>query len=144
MRSLQLQGLSLLEGRSLFQTKGDFTGTDAEWSRLVEHYRGNPLALKLVAALTREFLNGDITRVVDYIDRGMAVFGDIRDLLTRQFERLSASEQEVILWLAINREPMSEAGLSEDIFHGAQAILQRRVCADASRCVSVSLAPLPD
>ncbi|NJL37529.1 MAG: hypothetical protein HC840_25230 [Leptolyngbyaceae cyanobacterium RM2_2_4] len=118
VRSLQLQGLSLLEGRSLFQTKGDFTGTDAEWSRLVEHYRGNPLALKLVAALTREFLNGDITRVVDYIDRGMAVFGDIRDLLTRQFERLSASEQEVILWLAINREPMSEAGLSEDIFMG--------------------------
>lgn len=118
VRSLQLQGLSLPEGRSLFQTKGNFTGTDAEWSRLVEHYRGNPLALKLVAALTCEFLNGNITRVVDYIELGMAVFGDIRDLLTRQFERLSAPEQELILWLAINREPMSEASLSEDIVMG--------------------------
>jgi len=35
--------------------------------------------------------------------RGLAVFDDIRDLLQRQFDRLSEIEQEMIVWLAINR-----------------------------------------
>ncbi|KAM3092462.1 NB-ARC domain-containing protein [Phormidesmis sp. 146-12] len=115
VRSLQLQGLSPLEGRLLFEAKGNFIGTDPEWSQLIEHYRGNPLALKLVAAMTQEFLNGDITEVLSYIEQGKAVFSDIRDLLARQFDRLSTAEQEVILWLAINREPVPVARLSEDI-----------------------------
>src|SRR2546426_8693651 len=34
------------------------------------------------------------------------VFGGVRELLDEQFERLSALEQSVLLWLAILREPV--------------------------------------
>jgi hypothetical protein len=36
-------------------------------------------------------------------------------LLKRQFQRLSAVEEEVMYWLAINREPVSLAELAGDI-----------------------------
>jgi len=67
------------------------------------HYRGNPLALKLVAAATQELFNGRIVEVLNCAAAGLAVFDDIRDLLQRQFDRLSEIEQEMIVWLAINR-----------------------------------------
>jgi len=66
-----------------------------------------PLALKLVAAATQELFNGKIVEVLNYVQQRLAVFDDIRDLLQRQFDRLSEIEQEMIVWLAINREPNS-------------------------------------
>ena len=53
--------------------------------------------------------------MLNYVQQGLAVFDDIRDLLQQQFDRLSETEQEMILWLAINREPVSLLELSEDI-----------------------------
>ena len=49
------------------------------------------------------------------MQQGLAVFDDIRDLLQQQFNRLSEIEQEIIYWLAINREPISLFELSEDV-----------------------------
>ncbi|AFY91095.1 WD-40 repeat-containing protein (plasmid) [Chroococcidiopsis thermalis PCC 7203] len=115
VRTLLLQGLNPEAGRELFRDKGIFAGTESEWSRLVTHYRGNPLALKLVAAATQELFNGRITEVLNYVQQGLAVFDDIRDLLQRQFDRLSEIEQETIVWLAIDREPNSLVELNQDI-----------------------------
>jgi WD40 repeat protein len=114
-RTLLLQGLNLEAGRELFRYKGIFAGTASEWERLVAHYGGNPLALKLVAAATQELFNGKIIEVLNYVQQGLAVFDDIRDLLQRQFDRLSEIEQEMIFWLAINREPNSLVELNRDI-----------------------------
>ena len=115
VRTLLLKGLNPAAGRELFRYKGAFTGTELEWERLVAHYSGNPLALKLVAAATQELFDGRITGVLDYVEQGLAVFDDIRDLLQRQFDRLSAHEREAIFWLAVNREPVSLFELSEDL-----------------------------
>jgi len=41
------------------------------------------------------------------VQQGLAVFDDIRDLLQRQFDRLSEIEQEMIVWLAINRAELT-------------------------------------
>lgn len=112
-RSLLLGGLAPTQGRELFRQKGEFTGTETEWNRLVTHYGGNPLALKLVAAATQELFDGRITPVLQYVDRGILIFEDIRDLLDRQFQRLSAVEQEVMYWLAIHRESIAIAQLAE-------------------------------
>ncbi|HEY9601902.1 MAG TPA: NB-ARC domain-containing protein [Allocoleopsis sp.] len=114
-RTLLLSGLDIEAGRDLFRYKGTFAGTAAEWERLVTHYGGNPLALKMVAAATQELFNGRIVEVLNYTQQGLAVFEDIRDLLQRQFDRLSEVEQEMIFWLAINREPMSLSELNDDI-----------------------------
>ncbi|MBW4609462.1 MAG: hypothetical protein KME22_20220 [Hassallia sp. WJT32-NPBG1] len=109
VRSLPLKGLNLTEGQQLFQQKGQFTGTQQEWQVLIEHYGGNPLALKMVAAGTQELFNGKIAPVLQYVEQGIVIFEDIGDLLKRQFQRLSAVEEEVMYWLAINREPVSLA-----------------------------------
>ncbi len=113
--SLQLKGLNLESGRELFRDKGTFAGTEWEWEALVTHYGGNPLALKMVAAATQELFNGRIGELLSYVRQGLAGFDDIRDLLQRQFDRLSETEQEMLFWLAINREPTSLFELGEDV-----------------------------
>jgi WD40 repeat protein/transcriptional regulator with XRE-family HTH domain len=115
VRTLVLKGLNSESGRELFHHKGEFTGTDSEWQQLVEHYGGNPLALKLVAATTQEIFNSRIIEVLHYIQQGLAVFDDIQDLLQRQFDRLTHIEQEMLFELAINREPVSLFELSQNI-----------------------------
>lgn len=115
VRTLLLRGLNPEAGRELFRYKGTFAGTESEWERLVAHYSGNPLALKMVAATTQELFNGRIAEVLNYVQQGLAIFDDIRDLLQRQFDRLSEIEQEMLFWLAINREPISLFELSDDV-----------------------------
>jgi len=115
VRTLLLKGLNPEAGRELFLDKGTFIGTDAEWEQLVTHYSGNPLALKLVAATTQDLFSGSIAEILNYIQQGAAVFDDIRDLLQRQFDRLTDIEQEMLFWLAIHREPVSLSGLNQDL-----------------------------
>jgi NB-ARC domain len=115
VRSLLLSGLTPDDGRAIFRQKGTFTGSEAEWSTLINHYGGNPLALKMVAAAIQELFNGSITDVLAYVAQGIVVFEDIRDLLDRQFDRLSENEQKTLFWFAIHREPVSLAAISESI-----------------------------
>ncbi|MEH2183825.1 NB-ARC domain-containing protein [Nostoc sp.] len=115
VRTLLLKGLNSEAGRELFFYKGAFVGTDSEWERLVTHYSGNPLALKMLAATTQDLFSGRIAEILNYVQQGLAVFEDIRDLLQHQFDRLSEVEQEMLFWLAINREPVSLFELSGDL-----------------------------
>jgi hypothetical protein len=107
MRSLRLTGLEETAVQKIFSVKGDFSGSADEWKVLVEHYAGNPLALKMVAPTIRDFFDGSIANFLDCLQQGTSVFGDIRDLLARQIERLSDLEQQVMYWLAIDREPFT-------------------------------------
>jgi hypothetical protein len=115
VRSLALKGLKTEQGRELFQQKGQFAGSEAEWSQLSKHYGGNPLVLKLVAAATQELFNGTIAEVFKYAQQGVLVSEHLRDLLEGQFNRLSAIEQEVMYSMAVSREPVSFAQLEKDI-----------------------------
>ncbi|MBD2626489.1 NB-ARC domain-containing protein [Trichormus variabilis] len=115
VKSLPLKGLNPTEGQQLFQQKGQFTGSEREWQVLIKHYGGNPLALKIVAAGTQELFDCRIAPVLEYVEHGILIFEDIGDLLERQFYHLSAVQEEVMYWLAINREPVSLAELAADI-----------------------------
>jgi WD40 repeat protein/transcriptional regulator with XRE-family HTH domain len=115
VRSLTLSGLTPADGRAIFRQKGAFTGSEAEWETLIHHYGGNPLALKLLAAAIGDLFNGSITEVLPYLSQGLAVFEDIRDLLDRQFDRLSEAEQKTLFWFAIHREPVSIADIRENV-----------------------------
>ncbi len=114
VRSLLLSGLTPDDGRAIFRQKGAFTGSEAEWSRLIHHYGGNPLALKMVAATTQELFDGSILETLTCIAEGIFVFEGICDLLDRQFDRLSEAEQKTLFWFAIHREPVSIADLREN------------------------------
>src|SRR5262249_10476622 len=50
-----------------------------------------------------------------FLAQGEAVFGDIRRLLDAQVVRLSAAEQTVLDWLAIEREPVGFGTLVADL-----------------------------
>lgn len=115
VRSLTLSGLTSDDGRAIFRQKGAFTGSEAEWPTLIDHYSGNPLALKLVASAIQDLFNGNISEVMPFLNQGLAVFEDIRDVLDRQFDRLSDSEQKTLFWFAIHREPVSIADIRENV-----------------------------
>ncbi|MBF2029334.1 MAG: AAA family ATPase [Oscillatoriales cyanobacterium C42_A2020_001] len=113
VRSLQLSGLNNQEAQAIFASKGHFVASEAEWQTLIQHYAGNPLALKMVAAAIQEIFNSNISEFLRVL--GTLVFDDIRDLLDRQFNRLSFMEKEVMFWIAVNREVISFTELRDDI-----------------------------
>jgi archaellum biogenesis ATPase FlaH len=112
VRVFHLRGLNIDDSKQIFRSIGKFRGNDEEWRDLVELYNGNPLALELTARHINEIFEGEIAEFIKY---GRPVFGDLRDLLDWHFNRLTEAEQEVMYWLAINREPMTIKGLQEDI-----------------------------
>ncbi len=118
VRSFQLSGLSEVEGREIFTTKGTFTGSEEEWSLLIQHYAGNPLALRMVSAAIQEVFDGSITDLLEYLKQGVFIFDDIRGLLDQQFDRLSDVEREIMYWLAIEREPISLHQLRDNMVSG--------------------------
>jgi WD40 repeat protein/transcriptional regulator with XRE-family HTH domain len=103
VRALRLAGLDTEAGAQLLAEK-DVVGSPHELARLVEVYRGNPLALKIVAQTIVDLFGGEI---IPFLEQGEVVFGGVRELLREQFDRLSALEQTVFSWLAILREPAS-------------------------------------
>ncbi len=103
VRVLRLAGLDGRAGAQLLAEK-DVVGSPHDQVRLVEMYRGNPLALKIVAQTIVELFGGEI---VPFLEQGEVVFGGVRELLDEQFARLSALEQSVFYWLAIMREPVN-------------------------------------
>ncbi|MCA1992561.1 MAG: hypothetical protein LDL41_11090, partial [Coleofasciculus sp. S288] len=114
IRSLRLTGLSSSAVQEIFSLRGDFSGSDAEWQALSEHYAGNPLALKMVASVIKDFFDGSLANFLAILHQGTCVFGDIRDLLAQQINRLSDLEQQVMYWLAIDREPVTLSELRAD------------------------------
>lgn len=112
-RSLRLSGLAATEGREIFRTKGLFSGTDDEWRDLIEHrHAGNPLALQMVATTILELYAGNLS---NFLKQDEIVSGDVGRLIEEQFNRLSALEQDVMVWLAIEQEPVLISTLAENI-----------------------------
>ncbi len=111
VHSLLLTGLNVEEGQEILKVKG-LSATQKECKRMIDLYAGNPLALKIVATTIQDVFGGNVTQ---FLQQDTAVFGDIRDVLDQQFERLSNLEKEIMYWLAINREPVSLSNLREDI-----------------------------
>ena len=113
VRVLQLSGLESVAAKKIFAGKGNFSADDEDWEKLINHYAGNPLALKIVANTIQEVFGGNIS---GFISQGTAVFvGNIRNLLEQQFNRLSHVEKDILYWLAINFKPTSFLELKEDL-----------------------------
>ncbi|MBD1903676.1 NB-ARC domain-containing protein [Trichocoleus sp. DQ-A3] len=127
VRSLQLKGLTRFEGQEFFKAKGCYGTRDEELQEISEHYDGNPLALKMVASAVQELAEGDMTEVLPQLRQGRFQFDDINDILRRQWERLSTTEQQVMYWLAINREPVSLSELQADVV--SEAVSQQLLAA---------------
>ncbi|MEZ4868834.1 MAG: BTAD domain-containing putative transcriptional regulator [Caldilineaceae bacterium] len=108
VRTLTLAGLPAEAGRELLQGRG-LEDKSGALSALVQHYSGNPLALKLATETVHEIFDGNITA---FLQAETLVFDDIRHVLDQQFTRLTPLERELMLWLALLREPVPFAALS--------------------------------
>ena len=120
VRTLTLTGVGYKEGKELLQEK-ELVGSEQGWRDLIQLYSGNPLALKLVAQSIQEVFGGNIAHFLGAEER---VFGDVTDLLAQQFQRLSAQEQNVLTWLAIEREAVALKTLQEDTLQATGALIE--------------------
>jgi hypothetical protein len=117
VRDLRLRGLPKEDAKKILEAKG-FSTFKGGWEELIELYRGNPLALKIIATTIQEIFNGDISQ---FLDQSTLVLGDILpNLLYQQFERLSNLEKGIIYCVAIENQPISIPELKSDLrFSGA-------------------------
>jgi WD40 repeat protein/DNA-binding SARP family transcriptional activator len=111
VRVLTLDGLDATAGQAMLMARG-LAGPGAVAHALVDRYSGNPLALKLVAQTVHELFAGDVTA---FLATEAPIFDDIRTVLDQQFTRLFPLEKEILLWLAIEREPTSIQVLRENL-----------------------------
>ncbi|HMQ29766.1 MAG TPA: BTAD domain-containing putative transcriptional regulator [Chloroflexaceae bacterium] len=134
-RTLALGGLAPAEAAGLLADYG-LRGSPAEAAALAERFAGIPLALRLIAATIHELFDGAIAA---FLGAGAPILGDVRALLDRQFARLSALEQDAMLWLAVERIPLQAALLADRLAHlgsradllGALQLLRRRSLVEA-------------
>jgi len=73
-------------------------------SGLVDYYGGNPLILSIVAATIQRLFDGSIT---DFLRQNTMILDEIREVLDRQFESLSAIEKDVMRVLVMQDTSLS-------------------------------------
>jgi WD40 repeat protein/transcriptional regulator with XRE-family HTH domain len=115
VRTLDLTGFDVAEGRALLRDKR-LDGSDDVWQDLVRRYGGNGLALRVVSETIRELFGGAIAEYLDYVAATPGVIvGGVRQLLETQIRRLSDLEQDLLRWLAVEREPIGFAEIAADL-----------------------------
>lgn len=147
VRTLSLRGLdesacqAVLGDRELF-------GTDAEWAALSQLYGGNPLALKLVSEPIREIFGGAIAA---FLSAGDAFFNGVGQLLEAQFVRSTPLEQELLLWLAIERDlapldvllvDLAGAASQREVLQSLESLRRRSLLERAEGRPAFSLQPV--
>jgi WD40 repeat protein len=111
VRALSLTGISTIASQQILKDKG-LVATESQNHTLVNYFGGNPLALKIATTTIKTLFGSNIQA---FLAQGSAVFSNLWDLLEQQFTRLSPLQQQVMYWLAINREGAIPAKLQAEI-----------------------------
>ncbi|MDJ0706828.1 MAG: NB-ARC domain-containing protein [Leptolyngbyaceae cyanobacterium MO_188.B28] len=109
VHSMKLKGLGEA-ARSILVEKN--LTDEALWDHLIRSYRGNPLALKIIAATIQDLFGGS---VAEFLSQNTLFLGDFTHLLYQQFRRLSNPEKVILSWLAIEGQPASLSQLRQGI-----------------------------
>ncbi len=113
VRIHRLKGLDPVYGQEILRIKNLQIDQQAnEVKKLVDYYAGNPLILHIVSEYIREVFNGNIS---NFLGSRNFIFRGIRDVLDQQFDRLSKLEQDIMYWLAIEREEVALDTLYDDL-----------------------------
>ncbi len=112
IRVYPLSGLKPEDGLRILEDKALAWMTQSEDAKaLIDLYSGNPLALELAAVFIRDALAGNIST---FLVSSATIFVSIQGVLEQQFERLSTLEQQIMYWLAIEREAVTPTALQQD------------------------------
>lgn len=101
-RRIEIRGLDRQSCQSLLHTS-ELIGTSLEWDTLIDRYQGNPQYLKIVANTITNIFSGKIAK---FLDTNILLYDQIETLLSQQLDLLSNVEMSILLWLAIEREPI--------------------------------------
>ncbi|MEZ4869251.1 MAG: tetratricopeptide repeat protein [Caldilineaceae bacterium] len=113
VRRLPLPGLSLAASQHLLADAG-LIGNIEHQRELLTRYSGNPLALQLVGKTIQDFFAGEIAA---FLSDETLLFDDVREVLDQQFTRLTGLERELLLWLALEREPITLPTLQQTLLY---------------------------
>lgn len=108
VRSLKLGSLGEA-AVEILKNKG--LSEEGQFSELIEAYSGNPLALKIVTTTIQDMFGG---RIANFLRNGLFL-GDYSDTLSRQFNRLSSLEIELLYCMAKEVKPVAIENLYSDI-----------------------------
>jgi hypothetical protein len=111
VQSLYLKGLQPEAAQQLL-THQDLIGSEAERQCLVSTYANNPLIIELIALTIKNRFNRKIT---NFLAANTILTDDLRQLLDRQFNRLSAIEKQVMYRLAANQRLIELRGIGQDL-----------------------------
>jgi WD40 repeat protein/DNA-binding SARP family transcriptional activator len=114
VRLLALAGLSADACHGLLRDRGLRVSPERAVV-LSRRYSGSPLALQIVIETIKDLFGGDLEA---FLAAGALIFDDIRDVLDQQWARLTALEQAVLFWLAVERDPVPLATLRADLISG--------------------------
>lgn len=114
IQTLQLDGLDPQTGHALLANT-TLHGDDEAWSRFVQAYSGNPLVLKITADVVSELFGGDLAH---YLNAGVPLLADAHAVLQQQFDRLDPHAQDLLFWLAVERDPVTAAQLGSRLVPG--------------------------
>jgi WD40 repeat protein len=117
VRSIDIGGLTSDVAHELVRSCGCPQIPPQMWQEVYTHYSGNPLALKIAALAAVEMTGGGeaVLGLYPLMTGGKLPFRNIDDILHRQFERLSAVEQQLVYWLAIEREAVTSSELRANL-----------------------------
>jgi WD40 repeat protein len=117
VRSMAIDGMAAAAAYQLVQAYGCPQLPAAMWQEVHAHYGGNPLALKIATIAAVEMTGGGekMLELYPLMKQGKLQFRNIDDSLDRQFDRLSEIEQQLVYWLAIEREPVTGAELRSNL-----------------------------
>ena len=139
VRSLELDGLETEAGRKIFQDvaqklNGNFQGIEEDWSRLINSYQGNPLALQIVARHILKIYGGNLAQ---FLEHDLRILKDIEQLFHWHFKGLTPDEQTIMYWLAINREGVSMDELKEYLIFAREKKLLPQTLDDLERKIPI-------
>ncbi|MBD2043357.1 NB-ARC domain-containing protein [Microcoleus sp. FACHB-672] len=106
VRSWKLKGLGS-DAKNILKEKG--LQEESLWEELIQLYKGNPFALKIVATTIKDLFDGGVS---DFLN-GTLFLGDFEYLLSEQFERLSQLEKKFLVYLGNYAEPVSRSQLQD-------------------------------
>ena len=107
IRALHLRGLESNDAQQLLVSRG-LRAPTALLTALIQRYAGHPLALQVAAETIQEFFGG---KLVDFLAQAPLILADLRAVLDQHFARLSPLEQTILIWLAIEAEPIRRQSL---------------------------------
>jgi hypothetical protein len=118
--SFKLRGLPPEEARKILAANS-LSGKDEEWEKLIQLYRGNPLALNTVVSTIKDFFNHSVSEFLTW--NAVLVAEPLQAKLIEQLNRLDVSEMEIIGYLARKRTPVLREELRNNIQLGSDSKL---------------------